>query len=453
MCQIPFICFSGLGEQHMKYANFKDTGRCSVNIGDYLQFIAADYLLRQMAVPPEEVVRLGFQDIAQYEGEPVFFPFCYSIIDFVSHGKIAISEKIHPYFFAVTLSTVDKFMDLDQFLSDTYNSTYLLEHAPIGCRDEITYNILTKYRIPAYINGCMTAILPRYTGTPGEKVLFVDAPKALLPYIPEALLENCEFSTQQYYFQQSDIDDYEKIFQFTAEKYQGYKRAAKVAVTSRLHVALPLTAFGIPVILAKDKVDGRFSFIEKYLPIYSKEQYSKINWTPEVPDLEPIKRLLIDHAVGRLSSSRSEAELLKMEQELTMLFQSRKIENVYRPSHDVTHENGSAFDRYAEKYWKNDVPIQYAFWGVSKNNFEFWKRHIEMNYPRAELVAIFDSFRKGQFRGFPYQSPEMIPKLPSVNVIVCSVGAAQAAQQLFQDLDPSRYCIASDCFIRKEEVI
>lgn len=455
MRQIPFIYLSGLGEQHMKYANFKDTGRCSVNIGDYLQFIAADYLLRQMGVPTEEVVRLGFQDIARYDGEPVVFPFCYSIIDFVSNGKITISEKIHPYFFAVTLSTVDKFMDLDQFLSDTYNNAYLLKHAPIGCRDEITYNILTKYHIPAYINGCMTAILPRYAGTPGGKVLFVDAPKALLPYIPESLFENCEFSTQQYYFQQSDIDDYEKIFQFTAEKYQGYKKTAKIAVTSRLHVALPLTAFGIPVILAKDKVDGRFSFIEKYLPIYSKEQYSKINWAPEASNFEPIKRLLIEHAVGRLSNICSEAELLKMEQELTNLFQARKIENIYRPSHDGTHENGSAFDEYAEKYWETDVPIQYAFWGISENNFEYWKRHIEMNYPRAELVAIFDSFQDGELFGFPYQRPERILNHPNVHIIVCSVGAAQSAQNLFRfwKLDPEQYCITADCFITGEDAI
>lgn len=437
----------------MKFANFKDTARRSVNIGDYLQFIATDYLLRQMDVPPEEVVRLGFSDIARYDGEPVIFPFCYSIIDFVSNGKIAISEKIHPYFFAVTLSTVDKFTDLDKFLSDPYNLSYLLEHGPIGCRDEITYQILTQYQIPAYINGCMTAILPQYTGTPGEKVLFVDAPKALLPYIPKALLENCEFSTQQYYFQQSDIDDYEKMFEFVKGTYRHYMQTAKLAVTSRLHVALPFSAFGIPVILAKDSVDGRFSFIERYLPIYSKEQYSKINWTPEAPNLEPIKRLLIDHAVGRLSGSRSEAELLKMEQELTALFQARRIENIYLPSHDVTHENGSTFDVYAEKYWKKGTPIQYAFWGISKNNFEYWKQHIEINYPHAKLVAIFDSFQEGELFGLPYQRPEAIFDYPDAHIIVCSVGAAQAAQQLFQDFNPSRYCIASDCFIRKEEVV
>lgn len=439
----------------MKFANFKDTARLSVNMGDYLQFIAADYLLHLMNVPPKDIMYLGFQDVAQYEGEEVTFPFCYSIIDFVSNGKIAISEKINPCFFSVTLSTVDKFMDLDEFLEDKDNFEYLTTHSPIGCRDEITYNILTKYHIPAYINGCMTAILPKYTGSPGENVLFVDAPKTLLPHIPASFFDCCEFSTQQYYFNWSDIENYKEMFKFVKGKYRHYVQTAKLAVTSRLHVALPLTAFGIPVILAKDSVDGRFSFIEKYLPIYSRGQYSKIDWMPEVPNLEPIKRLLIDHAVGRLSNSRSEAELLKMEQELTVLFQSRKIENIYRPSHDVTHENGNVFDVYAERYWEDDVPIKYAFWGVSKNNFEYWKRHIEVNYPRAELVAIFDSFQEGELFGFPYQRPEKIIDYPDVHIIVCSVGAAQSAQYLFRlwKLDPRKYCITADCFITKEDAI
>ena len=137
----------------MKYANFKDTGRCSVNIGDYLQFMAADYLLYLMNVPKSDIVYLGFQEVIEYKGEDVIFPFCYSIIDFVRDGKISISSKIKPYFFAVTLSTVDKFMDLDQFLSDEFNYNYLSAHAPIGCRDEITYQLLSEHYIPAYING------------------------------------------------------------------------------------------------------------------------------------------------------------------------------------------------------------------------------------------------------------------------------------------------------------
>lgn len=438
----------------MKYANFKDTGRTSVNIGDYLQFIAAEYLLRLMNVPEDDIVHLGFRDLAQYDGEPVVFPFCYSIIDFVSGGKISISPKIKPAFFAVTLSTVDKFMDVDQFLEDKYNYAYLIEHGPIGCRDEVTYDMLKRHGIPAYINGCMTAILPKNTDCSGDKVLFVDAPKALLPYIPDALLKNCTFSTQQYYFMPSDVEDYTAMFAFVANKYKNYQEIAKIAVTSRLHVALPLTAFGIPVVLAKDSVDGRFSFIEKYLPVYGKERYEEINWTPSVPDIEQIKNLLITHALGRIQGSLSESELRRMEQELTYSFQMRAVRSEYQSSYAATHTNGQRFDEYARKYWKADQPIKYAFWGISENNLGYWTNHIETRYPRAELTMLFDSFREGRLLGIPYQKPEKIIQYSDIHVIVCSVGAAQAAQKLFNlwNLNPKQYCIVSDCFIQKDDV-
>ena len=438
----------------MKYACFKDADRTSVNIGDYLQFMTAKYLLRLMNVPEEDIIYLGFRDLAEYDGAPVVFPFCYSIRDFVSNGRINISDRIKPVLLSVTLSTVDKFMDVDCFLEDEYNHSWLLKHSPIGCRDEITWDMLTRHQIPAYINGCMTAILPGCAERPGDKVLFVDAPKALLPYIPDAILENCEFSTQQYYFKRSDVEDYKSMFAFVTEKYETYRKTAKLVITSRLHVALPLTAIGIPVILAKDYVDGRFSFVERYLPIYGKERYQEIDWTPCVPDMTEIKKLLVMHALGRIQNNIPESELHRMERELTRWFQTRTVRNKYLPSHMVTHANGQRFDTYAAKYWKKDEPIRYALWGVNENNSDYWKKHIESRYPRAELAAVFDSFREGEIFGTPYQRPEMIAHCPDLYVIVCSVGAAQAAQKLFGTwaLGPERYCIVSNCFIRREDI-
>lgn len=438
----------------MKYANFCDAGRTSVNIGDYLQFIVNDYLLRSLHVPEEEIVYLGFKDLADYDGEEVTFLFCYSIIDFVKDGRIAISEKITPVFLAVTLSTIDRFMDVDRFLCDEYNQAYLKRYSPIGCRDEITYKMLRKHGIPAYINGCMTAVFPKQAINPGEKVLFVDAPRELLSFIPESLLGQCEFSTQQYYFSKEEIADYKKIFQFVSEKYKHYVKTAKLVITSRLHVALPMAAVGIPVILAKDNVDGRFSFIERYIPIYGRECYSEINWEPGAPEWESVKELLLTHALGKIQKNIADSELEKMEQTLTELFQTRNSRNVYKASYSVTHNNGERFDSYAEKYWKKSGRIQYAFWGVSENNLEYWKQYIAEKYPEAELVAVFDSFREGKLLGFPYQHPEAIAEYPDICIIVCSVGAAQAALKLFRQykIPECRYCITSDCFIGSEDI-
>jgi len=437
----------------MKYANFCNAGRTSVNIGDYLQFIVNGYLLHLMHVPEEDIVYLGFKELEMYDGEEVVFPFCYSIIDFVKDGRIAISEKIRPVFLAVTLSTVDKFMDVDCFLGDEYNQTYLKKYGPIGCRDEITYDMFCRHGIPAYINGCMTAVFPKQKCL-GEEVLFIDAPRTLLPYVPKEMWNVAECSTQQYYFNEEEIKDYREMFRFVYEKYEQYIEYAKLAVTSRLHVALPLAAMGVPVILAKDNVDGRFSFIERYIPIYGKEKYEEIDWSPEITEWEDMKELLVKHALGRIRGDVDAMELEKMEQKLTAEFRNRINKNEYKISCAVTHHNGERFDKYADQYWKRNEAKKYAFWGVSVNNLEYWKNHIEDRYPGAELVAIYDSYREGELLGFPYEKPERIVENGDVCVIVCSVGAAQAALELFDEYEISdgRYCIVSDCFIGNTDI-
>lgn len=433
----------------MKYANFSTLGRTNVNIGDYLQFMVTDYLYFLMGIDENQVVRIHFDEVATYSGERVILPFCYSFIYFVKSGKIAISNKITPLFLAVTLSTIDAFDDVDQFLTDAFNREYLMKYAPIGCRDEITYQIFQRYGIPAYINGCMTAIFPKEPKILGEKVFFIDAPKTLSPFIPKHFYDNYEISTQQYYLDEEDIKDYHQIFDFVRSKYEYYRRHAKIVITSRLHAALPLTALGIPVILAKDYVDGRFSFIESYLPIYSKENYERINWNPSVPDIEFPKKMLIEHAIGRIKETIGKVELQKMEDNLTEFFKLRKIENVYKNSHMVTHRNSEKFDKYAEKYWNEDENLKYALWGVSENNAEYWKNYIETHYPKAKLTAIFDRYKKGEMFGIPIETPDAVMDMPDVYIIVCSVGAAAEATTFFQQLDigENRYCIVADMFI------
>lgn len=438
----------------MRYGNFCNAGRTSVNIGDYLQFLVTEYLFRRMGVPEDEVVYFGFRELETYRGEELCFPFCYSVIDFVKDGRIAISDRIRPVFLAVTLSTVDRFMDVDEFLEDGYNRQYLEHYGPIGCRDEMTHDMVRSHGIPAYINGCMTAVFPREEGPRGDRILFVDAPRALLPHLPEGFLERGEFSTQQYYFNEGEIADFRGMFRFVSGKYEHYKTVAQMAVTSRLHVALPLAAAGIPAILAKDYVDGRFSFIESYLPTYGKEDYGAIDWNAEARDWEPVKKLLLSHALGRIRKDVEEGSLRSMEEELTSFFQTRDKRGRYFPSHAVTHTNGERFDAYAKTYWKSNQRQRYGLWGASKNNLSYWRQHIASGYPKAELVALFDSFRTGDMEGIPYQHPEKILSSPAdLCIIVCSVGAAQAARRLFRSsgFPEKRYCIVSDTFLAEED--
>lgn len=440
----------------MKYANFFDTTRININIGDYLQFMAVHNVYRHMGVAEEDIYYIDFRDVMEYNGEELILPINFSVHDFIRNGKIAISPKITPVFIALMLDTVDASMETGAFLSDAYNRDYFLKHAPIGCRDIFTYNLLQKYGIPAYVNGCMTATLPRYSGKPGEKIIFADAPHALLPYVPEALLDQeCVVATQQYHFTEDEVKDYRRIFQFVASRYEFYKQNAKLVITSRLHVSLPCTAFGIPVILAKDYMDARFDFISNYIPVYDRTRYQDIDWQPAVPNIEAMKRRLIDLAASRIRAAMHCAQSSWKATTVFLNAQDMKIQ--YAVPHVAFHKNGGRFLAWAEKHWDaaQTEPIPYALWGASANSADYWKELIEKNYPAAKLTAVFDRYKKGELFGLPLESPDNLADLPDVAVIVCAAGATSEARALFRrlGLEESRYCIVSDCFMTERDLL
>lgn len=441
----------------MRYANFCNVGRKSVNIGDYLQFLAITYLYEQMGVQEKDIYYIGLRDVINYDGENILLPINFSINNCIVNGKVAISPQITPVFLAVQLPTLDSYFDIDRFLQDEHNYNYFLRYAPVGCRDEVTYHYFKKHGIPAYINGCLTAILPKYNGSVGKAVIFADAPKSILPWIPKSILDSeVLFTTQQYVFHEDEINDYENLFKFVKSKYEFYREKARLIITSRLHVALPCTAFGIPVVLVKERVDTRFSFIEKYIPIYDREHYQDINWFPVVPDVECIKKKLISFAIERIKAAEASEKFTNNGFLLTSMFEGRQKRLNYDDPHVVTHKNSYRFEEYAKKYWKNNgKSIRYALWGASDNNADYWKDLIETNYPNAKLAAVFDRYRKDKLLGLQISSPDTLKDMEDICVIVCAVGATGDALALFREigLDESRYCIVSDCFVTQNDII
>ncbi len=437
----------------MVWGNFYDSTRININIGDYLQFITVNYIYQHMGISEKDITYIDFADVTEYNGERMILPINNSIHDFVRNGRIAISKQITPVFIALQLDIVDNSINIDEFLSDEYNQQYFLKHSPIGCRDIVTYQYLKKYGIPSYVNGCMTATLPTYSGERGDKIILADVPTALLPYIPDSLLkQSCEATTQQYHFTEQEVKDYQSIYAFVKSRYGYYCKNAKLIITSRLHVALPCTAFGIPVILAKDYVDTRFDFVEHYIPVYDRKQYERINWTPEAPNYEPFKQQLIDFAVKRIRYTR---DCLQQEQLFTSVFVNETYEiEKYSNPHNVFHKNDYRFRDWAENYWNTDSK-SYALWGVNADRVLYWKELIQSKYPEASLIAIYDKYKKGDILGIELQNPDEIKNLPDETVvIVCAVGATIEAKQLFQRLgwQQNRYCITADCFIAQEDL-
>ena len=59
-------------------------------------------------------------------------------------------------------------------------------------------------------------------------------------------------------------------------RYQEYQDNASLIITSLLHISTPCVAYGIPVILARDLISYRFSWLDKLLPIYSENDYEGV---------------------------------------------------------------------------------------------------------------------------------------------------------------------------------
>ena len=433
----------------MKFANLCDHGSTSINLGDYLQFIVIDGLYKKMGIPDSAVYHLKSGEIADYEGEELLLPLNFITTIFVHNNKINFSKNIIPVFLGLSLSNMKEKLNIEKFFSIKENRDFFVKYGPVGCRDEYTYRIFKKNDIPAYLNGCLTATIPHRKKRPVlGKVFFADTPERLLQYIPENLFDNCEFVSQQAQFTALELIDYEKIFQYVKERYRRYEEEASLVVTSRLHVAVPCTAMGIPVIFAKDYIDTRFSWLERLLPLYSINDYGMINWNPVAPCYEEEKERLINLAITRIEGVY---RLYTLSAEIEKFYIHRNKKAFYYDSHEVTHKNTNYLEQYLLNNWEKDEHIRFGLWGITDNAL-FWINWICERYPNAEFTKAVDMYKTGSFAGLPIVKPNELEKEKDCCIIVVAVSAVPDAKKKFREMGwiQKQYCIAVDSFITEK---
>lgn len=119
---------------------------------------------------------------------------------------------------------------------------------PVGARDPLTHDRLTREGIAAEMVGCATLTLPRYDGARrGVISVDFDGPGVRWGHAVPRTLTLAE-----------QWDHAARLL----ERY----RTSEAVYTSRLHVALPCLAFGTPVWIARPEVrgfPGRFSLLEE----------------------------------------------------------------------------------------------------------------------------------------------------------------------------------------------
>lgn len=436
----------------MKYANLwwphGENGQEQnemVNIGDILQFLAIDHLYQTFGIKQKDIYKLRVDEVVTYDGEEcLVLPLNWCIFDpfYMEGDRLNISSKIKPVFLAVTLGSRHK----DSYFNE-YNIEYLEKYEPIGCRDEVTMKVLQEHGIEAYLNGCLTATLPRRRKAPAlGKTYIVDAPLELEKYIPADILANAKCMTQQYYCSKENFSREELVEEIKVQ-YREYEKEAALVITSRLHVASPCMAMGIPVIFVKRRIDERFAWLDKLLPLYDYSQFESIDWNPSSIEYEEVKEKILKNAYNRIEEVKRKYEDAYS---ISDYWEGRKRIK-YADFRNVLLYDFEDVKQFMQQHWNREKNISYSLWGINKGA-EALVSYIEQNWPNANLKSVIDTYKEVELRGRKSIKPEEITVDSEEYILVLAVGASNMALKKFRELKmrKNRYFIVGDLYITDE---
>lgn len=264
------------------------------NIGDAIQSLAMENMYREMGVAPESLRLMPRDAINTYDGEPCLLPLQGWFGYFADIFPFPWSKSITPFFSGFHLTSTwesrERFVQMGM-------PDRMRPYQPIGCRDRGTMRFLREQGLNAYLSGCVTLTFPARRTDPEEgKVFLVDINDEVRQLIPPAILQQADQSiTHYYYFSSYPVDEQAALdFENQARRIlDRYRDEARLVITSRIHVALPCMAMGIPVVFLDDKGgDERFDTLKGLTPVYTSSEMSMVNWNPPKADMEPVKQAL-----------------------------------------------------------------------------------------------------------------------------------------------------------------
>ena len=118
----------------------------SLNIGDYIQAVAAEQFFEHIDVYVER------ERLDEYSGEPVKLIMNGWFMHEPTHWPPV--PAICPLFVAFHVNSLVK-----EFMLSSQGVDYLKKHEPIGCRDEDTESLLRSKGVNAYFSACLTLTL------------------------------------------------------------------------------------------------------------------------------------------------------------------------------------------------------------------------------------------------------------------------------------------------------
>ncbi len=294
------------------------------NIGDCIQNIAVEQIYKKLNINNAECINRD--DLTSYSGgdKRVVMQGWFGN----TNGTFPLpwSDNIKPIFLGFHLSANNNSREM--FVANNVTK-YMQEYQPVGCRDRNTRDFLQSFGIDAYFSGCLTLTFDKRTSEPkNSKVFIVDLNTKSFRDLPDKIRKQGDFSiTHLYKFKgypisESDAFDFETQARNILERY---KQEARMIITSRIHVAMPCVAMGIPVIFITDKPhDERFDVLRGILPIYHYRDMKYVNWNPKPANIDTIKKLILNNAMAQITNENAEHARILLERETRLLRPKKK---------------------------------------------------------------------------------------------------------------------------------
>lgn len=377
----------------MKYAVLSippiNQERCFINLGDGFQMEAFLQTYESMGIARDEVVKIGINEVADYNGEPLILPINVNLSLNWVVNIFPLSPNIYPVFIGFSYFAAAKLPDI---MLD-----YLKIYQPIGCRDEFTLDLMRQNGIQAYLYGCITATLDRINPR-GNKIILADAAPAVEEKCYSVFgRENC--ISISHIVPSDAVNDNQVFYDKTLQYLELYKREAKLVVTARIHSMSPCMAMGIPVIPIVENISPRMAWIDKFLTVYTVDDVDRIDWSAggQKVAYEDIKKKMRGIAVKRIKESYDQyAELA----DLDFFYQDRKKASY-----------GSKYLCELKKLEQTKLEnMRFAIWGCGQIGMNFCNV-MKKQYPHSELVMPVDTFCKGEFNGKIICGPDDIKGL------------------------------------------
>jgi hypothetical protein len=147
----------------------------------------------------------------------------------------------------------------------------------------------------------------RKTEPENGKIFIVDLHKKVLKNMPKEILEKADKSITHVHKWDKYPLDYNDAIEFenkAREILEIYKTQASLVITSRIHVAMPCIAMGIPVIfISKSVYNVRFDVLQGIVPVYTYKDIKYINWNPKPADISDLKKAIIKNAIAQITKS------------------------------------------------------------------------------------------------------------------------------------------------------